>query len=161
MASAYMSSKQRSLFFVDNLIAITVFTLLTVFSASAIATAPVTYHRYNMTPEEVVERIKPIGKVNLRDPSSAQKKDQETLGNLSHGEKVVRDYCIRCHTAGLMRSPRLGEAKDWAPRLKKGLFTLHDNAIYGINKMPARGGRKALSDADIEAAVNHMLLLVK
>ncbi len=60
-----------------------------------------------------------------------------------------------------MRSTRLGEAKDWAPRLKKGLFTLHDNAIYGINKMPARGGRKALSDADIEAAVNHMLLLVK
>lgn len=79
---------------------------------------------------------------------------------LSPGEQVVKQVCSRCHRSGLMRSPKLGKASDWAPRVEKGVDTLYHNAINGFNKMPARGGRRSLSDEKIIAAVNHMLTLI-
>ena len=60
-----------------------------------------------------------------------------------------------------MKSPKIGKAKDWTARLKKGKSTLYANAINGINKMPARGGKKSLSDDDVKAAVDHMLASLK
>ena len=79
------------------------------------------------------------------------------ISKLSPGEQVVKQVCSRCHRSGLMRSPKLGKAKDWAPRIEKGVETLYTNAINGFNKMPARGGRASLSDKKIIAAVDHIL----
>ncbi len=45
----------------------------------------------------------------------------------------------------------------WAERSQKGLEELAYNAINGINAMPAKGGRMDLSDAEVTAAVEHML----
>jgi cytochrome c5 len=56
-----------------------------------------------------------------------------------------------------MSAPRLGNASDWAPRIEKGMDTLHDHAINGFNMMPAKGGRADLSDEDIMAAVDYMV----
>ena len=154
-----MSTKQSSHFFVDNLIAIIIFALLAVSSSLALASA--TPPKYTMTPIQIMARIKPIGEVYITDAALMIQSTKQTIDSISRGEKVVMDFCNRCHSAGLMHSPKLGLAKDWAPRLKKGLPTLQANAIHGLNKMPARGGRKTLTDADIQAAVNHMLSLVK
>jgi cytochrome c5 len=154
-----MSTKQTSPFSIDTLIAIIIFALLAI--SSSLAIAATTYPKYTMTPTEIMNRIKPIGEVHISDAALMRQKAQQTIDNISRGEKVVMDFCNRCHSAGLMHSPKIGQAKDWAPRLKKGLSTLQANAIHGLNKMPARGGKKALTDADIQAAVSHMLSLVK
>lgn len=154
-----MSTKRSSHFFIHNLVVILIFALLAVSSSIALASA--TQPKYTMTPTQIMARIKPIGEVYITDAALMRQKTEQTIDNISRGEKVVMDFCNRCHSAGLMHSPKLGQAKDWAPRLKKGLSTLQANAIHGLNKMPARGGKKALTDADIQAAVNHMLSLVK
>ena len=46
----------------------------------------------------------------------------------------------------------------WAARFdEKGLEMLVSNAINGLNAMPARGGNPALTDEQIQAAVEYML----
>ncbi|RLA11389.1 MAG: cytochrome c5 family protein, partial [Gammaproteobacteria bacterium] len=62
-----------------------------------------------------------------------------------------------CHSTGMMNSPKLGNATDWAPRIEKGMDTLYSNAINGLNMMPARGGNPNLSDDEVKAAVDYML----
>tara|TARA_R110002111_G_scaffold4614_17_gene25303 strand:+ start:71 stop:532 length:462 start_codon:yes stop_codon:yes gene_type:complete len=153
-----MSTKQSSRFLVDNLVSLIV--LGSLILSSSLASGNAVLPKYNMTPTEIMKRIKPIGEVYISDAPQLIETHPHHEG-ITRGEEVVIDFCNRCHVAGLMHSPKLGKTKDWAPRLKKGIPTLHDHAIHGLNKMPARGGKKALSDADIEAAVDYMISLVK
>jgi cytochrome c oxidase cbb3-type subunit 3 len=46
---------------------------------------------------------------------------------------------------------------EMAQRAEKGLDTLTQSAINGINAMPARGGRADLSDEQVQVAVEFML----
>lgn len=154
-----MSTKQLSHFFIDNIVTVVVVSLLISFSSLALGKATSAW--INMAPAEIMSRIKPVGEVNISDARQLAEQTQQHHDNMSRGEEVAVDFCNRCHAAGLMRSPKLGQIEDWAPRLEKGVATLQDHAIHGLNKMPARGGRKALSDADIEAAVDYMISLVK
>lgn len=81
--------------------------------------------------------------------------------NISPGEKIVTSICIKCHRFGLMRAPKLGNKRDWAPRIKKGKTTLYSHALNGFNKMPARGGKKRLTDTQVKLAVDYMVSLVE
>jgi cytochrome c5 len=73
----------------------------------------------------------------------------------------VTQVCSVCHGSGMMSSPKLGSAGDWAPRIEQGMDTLYKHAINGLNMMPARGGRPSLTDDEVKAAVDHMVSLVK
>jgi cytochrome c5 len=73
------------------------------------------------------------------------------------GSAVYAGLCKACHEAGVAGAPIAG-GDQMAVRLEeKGLETLVSNAINGINAMPARGGNPALTDAQIQAAVEFML----
>lgn len=113
----------------------------------------------SMEPEAVEERIQPVAEVNVGEPPAVEAPPVETeeAGTGGPGEQIVTSVCATCHAAGLMQSPKLGNAGDWAPRIEKGIETLYTNAIEGINMMPARGGRADLTDDEVKAAVDYML----
>jgi len=45
--------------------------------------------------------------------------------------------------------------------MKAGVSALYASSIKGKNAMPPKGGNLALSDADVNAAVDYMVSLVK
>ena len=59
--------------------------------------------------------------------------------------------------AGVSGAPIPGTDQMAARLTEKGLDMLVTNAINGINAMPARGGNPALTDEQIQAAVEYML----
>jgi cytochrome c5 len=114
----------------------------------------------SMTAEDVAARIKPVAEVTVgEEPIAAPSVPIEETTALAGGagEAIVTKVCAMCHSSGMMQSPKLGSADDWAPRIEKGIETLYNNAINGINMMPARGGNPSLSDDDIKAAVDYMV----
>ena len=112
-----------------------------------------------MAPEAVEERIQPVAEVNVGEPPAVEAPPAETEDASAGGpgEQIVTSVCAACHATGVMQSPKLGNAGDWAPRIEKGIETLYTNAINGINMMPARGGRADLTDDEVKAAVDYMI----
>ncbi len=75
----------------------------------------------------------------------------------SGGKAVYESACFACHGSGILGAPKLGDAKAWAARGKK-LDELVKSAAAGTAKgMPPRGGRTDLSDAQLRAAIEHMM----
>ncbi len=141
-------------FFVGSLVI--VFLLFLVAQAILASSQNVAKHAIkpiSMAEPDLLNRIGPVAEAYVGEPPVIEVETEE----LSPGERVVEQVCARCHRSGLMRSPKLGKAKDWAPRIEKGVKTLYDHAINGFNKMPARGGRASLSDEKIIAAVDFIL----
>ncbi|APE32520.1 cytochrome c5 family protein [Halomonas aestuarii] len=73
------------------------------------------------------------------------------------GEAIYGSVCMACHDTGAAGAPKRGDAEAWAPRLEKGTETLYSHAINGFNAMPAKGGNPNLSDAEVQAAVDHLI----
>ncbi len=113
----------------------------------------------SMEPEAVQERIEPVAEVTVGEPPAveAPAAETETASAGGVGEKIVSSVCASCHAAGLMQSPKIGSADDWAPRIEKGIETLYQHAINGFNMMPAKGGRADLTDEEVKAAVDYMV----
>lgn len=77
--------------------------------------------------------------------------------NLANGEKIYSATCLACHGAGVLGAPKFGDKAAWQPRIAKGIDTLHQNALAGLQMMPAKGGNAALSDQDVKDAVDYMV----
>lgn len=75
------------------------------------------------------------------------------------GKKVFEALCQTCHVPGIAGAPKVDDTAEWESRLsEQGLDKLHYSAIHGLGAMPPKGGNASLSDAEVEAAVNYMLL---
>ena len=72
------------------------------------------------------------------------------------GAAVYAQVCQACHMTGAAGAPIPGSDL-WAERAAKDVEELYANAINGIGAMPAKGGRMDISDAEVNAAVDHML----
>lgn len=79
------------------------------------------------------------------------------IGDARVGERVYDQVCVACHLTGVLGAPKVGDKAAWQPRYHEGVEHLVDQAINGVGAMPPRGGKDALSDKEIEAAVVHML----
>ena len=99
------------------------------------------------TPQSIAERIHPVGMVEVKDASD--------VASLKTGEQVFGAVCTACHTAGLLGSPKFGDATAWAPRIKTGYDALLNSALHGKGNMPAQGGGE-YSDVEIGRAVVYM-----
>ena len=77
------------------------------------------------------------------------------------GKTVYDSACAACHGAGVAGAPKLGDKAAWAPRIGQGIDVLRANAIKGKGAMPPKGGNTALSDADVNAAVDFMAAQAK
>jgi cytochrome c5 len=88
---------------------------------------------------------------NSASPSSAP-------ADSNAGRQVYRQTCAFCHDKGIAGAPRVGDRVVWGPRLAQGMDALYASAIHGKGAMSARGGNPALTEADIEAAVDYILV---
>ena len=71
-------------------------------------------------------------------------------------EMLYGSVCGVCHGTGAAGAPIPGSPV-MAERSAKGLDMLTQNAINGLNAMPARGGRPDLSDEQIRVIVEYMM----
>ncbi len=66
--------------------------------------------------------------------------------------------CFACHSTGQAHAPVVGDIIEWEIRLEKGMDTLVQNTINGLNGfMPARGLCADCSDEQLRAIVEYML----
>ena len=97
-------------------------------------------------PKAVVERIRPVGIVEIAGPRTA----------LS-GEQVYEQVCKTCHGPGLAGAPKFGDKAAWAKVIAQGDKLVFAHATQGIRAMPPKGGNPDLPDSEVHAAVVHML----
>ena len=73
------------------------------------------------------------------------------------GAAVYDGLCKTCHAVGVAGAPVPGSEQFAAREAERGLDGLVQNALNGLNAMPPRGGNPALTDEQIQAAVEFML----
>ena len=93
---------------------------------------------------------------------SASSADEMKLVQLSEGFNPEQKYmasCFACHSTGAAGAPKVGAgmSAEWEPRLEKGLDAVVQNAINGINTMPAIGLCFDCTDEDLRAIVEYMI----
>jgi c(7)-type cytochrome triheme protein len=79
---------------------------------------------------------------------------------LPNGQAVYDANCAACHATGIGGAPRTGDAKAWSARIGAGINVLYASAIKGKRTMPPKGGNASLTDAQVMAAVNHIVSLI-
>lgn len=100
-------------------------------------------------------RIQPVAKFELA--KAAPVSD----GKPKDGATVYNSVCGACHATGAAGAPKAGDKAAWGPRIGQGKEALYKSAIGGKNAMPPKGGAADLSDAEIKAAVDHLVGLAK
>ena len=130
-----------------------------------------------LSKEAIAKRLKPVGDVAV-DPSQPKPEPAAPVavvaapvpgaaapaaakGGAGKGKSVYDSACTVCHAAGVAGAPKAGDKTAWAPRLKTGMNALYTSSIKGKNAMPPKGGNLSLSDADVKAAVDYLVGLVK
>ncbi len=110
----------------------------------------------------IAARIAAVGQINTAQAQSSTTTTQVAVTEAAvDGQKVYQSACIACHGAGVAGAPMVGNAAAWADRIAAGNDSLYANAINGLvgssGVMPAKGGNTTLSDAEVKAAVDHMV----
>ena len=98
-----------------------------------------------LTPEAVSARIQPVARVELGAPSAAP--------GARAAADIVKNTCAACHQTGAANAPKLGNAGDWAPRIKTGVNAMVQSVIKGKGAMPPKAGDPSLTDNEIHNAV--------
>jgi cytochrome c5 len=155
-----MDSQKTGKFFVGSIVTfLIIFGLVKIILSTMLDIEKQSIKPESMAAVDIVERIKPLAQAYIGEaPVMVVAAVVESVGG---GKQIVTQVCALCHSSGMMSSPRLGNKKDWAPRIEKGVETLYSNAINGLNMMPARGGRPDLSDDDVKSAVDYMISLTQ
>jgi len=122
-----------------------------------------------MSSEAVARRLQPVGTVALdpNQPAQVAAAPANTSAPAAagagsvNGKSIYDATCMACHAAGVAGAPKTGNKEEWAPRLKSGMPALYASSMKGKNAMPPKGGNLTLSDANVKAAVDYMVGLVK
>ena len=124
-----------------------------------LATAMVACSKKNPVPEEETAKlIQPVARVEMADAAAAPADGKPAVVD---GKKVYETVCSACHATGAAGAPKAGDKAAWGPRIATGKDALYKSALGGKNAMPAKGGNPALSDAEVKAAVDHLVSLAK
>lgn len=113
-------------------------------------------------------RLRPFGQVYLpgeeltgAGPQVPAAQAPEAVATALSGPQVYNRACNVCHGNGIGGAPMLSDLAAWEPRIAQGVATLKDHAINGyagsVGFMPPKGGNAALSDAEINTAVEFMV----
>jgi len=78
-------------------------------------------------------------------------------GGKPDGAKVYAAGCNACHAAGVAGAPKFGDKAAWAARAPLGIAALTATVVKGKGAMPPMGGQMNATEAELRAAVEHML----
>ena len=155
MSESQMNDSTFSRLFIIMILAMTALTVLLVVLAS-FASSDVDARlneQYELeNTQSVAERIAPVGTFSAESVAAPI-----AVATTPKTAEEVYAGCAACHDSGTLAAPIVGDVAGWAPRIAKGIETLYNNAINGINNMPAKGGNGALSDDEVKAAVDYMV----
>lgn len=73
------------------------------------------------------------------------------------GKGIYQSYCEGCHASGAGGAPKFGDPGSWQKPLHNGMEAVYNNAIKGINGMPAKGTCFTCSEQEIKEAVDYMV----
>ena len=114
------------------------------------------------TQEALEARTAPEGRLNVVAAGEVAG-GGSTAGAPQSGAEVYDTTCATCHNAGIAGAPKTGDVDAWKSRIAAGMAMLVAHAIDGFQGetgiMIAKGGNAALSDAEVAAAVEHMVEL--
>jgi cytochrome c5 len=112
--------------------------------------------------QALIERIKAVGAVCESgancDTAATSAKPATSGGKAARsGADIAAKNCAMCHgTPGIPGAPRT--AAEWKPRVDaKGIDGLVASTIKGINAMPPKGMCMDCSDAELKAAIQHLI----
>jgi cytochrome c5 len=74
------------------------------------------------------------------------------------GRAVYETACASCHSEGEGGAPVLGDREDWSQRSDLWSAVLSGHARAGYLNMPEKGGHGELTDEQVAAAVEYMML---
>lgn len=120
--------------------------------------------------QQIAERLAPIGSVCLAGEacvtgsataSSSSGNAAPAMAQAASAEfsasATYEQYCAMCHNTGMANAPRRDDAAHWTARIADvGLATITNNAITGINAMPARGMCATCTDEQIGEIVQYL-----
>jgi len=114
------------------------------------------------------ERTKPVAPVSAPSAGGQREPVKSAMAPPSpirDGQQVYQTTCVVCHGAGIAGAPKLEDKGQWTARIAKGVDTLYASAVNGVQGsagvMPARGGNPALSNAEVKAAVDYMVVVAR
>jgi len=111
----------------------------------------------NTDNDAIAERIKPVGSVCVEgEDCGGASAAAPAAGGARSASDLYNTKCAACHATGVLDAPKFGTS-DWADRAGKGLDTLVNNAINGINAMPPRGTCSDCSDDEMKALVEYLV----
>lgn len=73
------------------------------------------------------------------------------------GKQVYDTACAACHASGAAGAPKFGDAVAWKARISQGDAVLFEHVSKGFKVMPARGTCTKCTDAELKAAIAHMV----
>jgi cytochrome c5 len=152
-------------------------TLIVVLTQLVAGTPDMSKNNPALSEEAIAKRLKPVGEVAI-DPSQPKPEPAALVAvaaatapgavipaagkaDAGKGKSVYDSTCMVCHAAGVAGAPKAGDKAAWAPRLKTGMDALYASSLKGKNAMPPKGGNLSLADADVKAAVDYLVSLVK
>lgn len=74
------------------------------------------------------------------------------------GESIYYQSCFSCHERGHGGAPIRGDMEQWQPRLNKGEEAMMTSMVEGYKGMPPKGACFDCSEADLQMALDFMLL---
>ena len=154
MSEQPMSDSTFSRLFIIMIIAMTAMTIIIVVLASLAASdvnARLDQRSELENSQAIADSIAPVGSFSATTVAAPD------VAAAPLSAEQVYASCAACHDSGTLSAPITGDAASWATRVAKGIDTLYENAINGINNMPAKGGNSSLSDDEIRLAVDYML----
>ena len=112
------------------------------------------------TRSEISQRIAPVGSVCEagEECASAAGAVASASSGPRSGDAIYGQFCVACHSTGLLGAPKTNDAAAWQAAEKKagGFSALLSNAINGIRSMPPKGTCMDCSDEEISVAIEHM-----
>lgn len=80
-----------------------------------------------------------------------------SVASAADGKAVFDQTCAACHATGVAGAPKYGDKAAWASRVAQGKPALVASVTKGKGVMPPKAGNPALTDEQIQAAVDYMI----
>lgn len=77
--------------------------------------------------------------------------------NKHPGKATYDAACASCHNTGALNAPKIHQTPKWKRLAREGFNDLVGNTLVGVRQMPAKGGKKELTDMQAAWAVHYLV----